>query len=179
MRQILVAALLLSAATGAALAANDEEERMSAAASGFYRVYQTFHPSDGIPSPADRAKYAPFLSVSLERLLGDAQAAEARFAKANKDSPPLLEGDIFSSMFEGATSVAVGACSGDSGKGRCVVQLGSVDQGTKKPLAWNDTVLLVNTPAGWRVDDIAYGGDWAFGNKGRLSDLLKQTIALQ
>ena len=40
-------------------------------------------------------------------------------------------------------------------------------------------VLLVNTPAGWRVDDIAYGGGWAFGNKGRLSELLKQTIALQ
>jgi hypothetical protein len=38
---------------------------------------------------------------------------------------------------------------------------------------------LINTPSGWRVDDIVYGGNWAFGNKGRLSELLKQAISFQ
>ena len=151
---------------------------MAAAASGFYRVYQTFRPSDGIPSEAERAKYAPFLSPALERLLGEAEAAEQRFAKANKDSPPLLEGDIFSSLFEGASSVAVGPCSRAGGQGRCGVKLEYVGN-DMKPVAWSDTVLLVDTPAGWRIDDIAYGGNWAFGNKGKLRDLLKQTLALQ
>jgi hypothetical protein len=50
---------------------------------------------------------------------------------------------------------------------------------TAMPVAWSDTVLVVNTPSGWRVDDIAYGGSWAFGNKGRLSELLKQTLSFQ
>ena len=178
MRAILLAGLLISVVAGVAVAAGDDEARMAATASGFYKVYQTFHPSDGIPSDADRAKYAPFLSPALERLLGDAEAAESRFAKANKDSPPLIEGDIFSSLFEGASSVAVGTCSGDSARGRCIVKMESVGNDTK-PVAWSDTILLVNTPAGWRVDDIAYGGSWAFGNKGKLSDLLRQALSLQ
>ena len=42
----------------------------------------------------------------------------------------------------------------------------------QKPVSWTDTIYLVNTPAGWRVDDIGYGGAWDFGNKGRLSQTL-------
>ena len=175
MRTILFVGLLLAST---AVVAGDKEARMAAAASGFYKVYQTFHPSDGIPSGADRAKYAPFLSSALERLLGDADAAGVRFAKANKDSPPLLEGDIFSSLFEGASSVSVGSCGGDGAKGRCIVKMEYVG-GDSKPVAWSDTVLLVNTPAGWRVDDIVYGGSWAFANQGKLTDLLRQTLTLQ
>jgi hypothetical protein len=44
---------------------------------------------------------------------------------------------------------------------------------------WTDTLLLVRTADGWKIDDIAYGGSWAFGNKGRLSDTLKQAISFQ
>jgi hypothetical protein len=68
-------------------------------AHGFYVVYSTFHPSDGIPDAAGRAKYSPFLSPAFERLLAEAAAAEARFGKANKGAPPLLEGDLFTSLF--------------------------------------------------------------------------------
>jgi len=50
------------------------------------------------------AKYAPFISAALDKLLADGNAAEIKFNKANKDSPPLIEGDLFTSMFEGATS---------------------------------------------------------------------------
>ena len=49
----------------------------------------------------------------------------------------------------------------------------------KAPFVWTDTVFLVNTPAGWRVDDIAFGGTWDFGNKGSLSETLKQVIGFQ
>jgi len=177
MRPFLIAALTISVVMGSAFAAGGETDRMAAAAIGFYGVYQTFHPSDGIPSAADRSRYAPFLSPSLESLLSAAEAAQARFSKVNKDSPPLVEGDLFTSMFEGATLVEVGTCTGDSTKGRCSVRLEHDDKSTKAT-TWNDTIFLVNTPAGWRVDDIAYGGSWVFGNKGRLTELLKQTADL-
>jgi len=176
-RFVMAFLLATAAVLGQACAASDAAG-MAAAANGFYAVYATFHPSDGIPSPADRAKYHPFLSPALEALLTDAQVAEARFAKANKGAPPLVEGDLFTSLFEGASSIAVGDCSGDAERGRCTARLEHVDT-SAKPVAWNDTVLLVNTPSGWRVDDIAYGGKWAFGNKGRLSELLKQAISFQ
>jgi len=177
MRLLLIAAVISGVVAGRALAAGDETG-MAAAANGFYAVYQTFHPSDGVPSAADRARYAPFLSSALDKLLTDAGAAEARFAKANKDSPPLIEGDLFSSMFEGATSVQVTACSGDGRSGHCAVKLEYAET-AGKPTDWTDTIYLVKTESGWRVDDIAYGASWAFGNKGRLTQTLKQTISFQ
>ena len=177
MRAILLAVLVAAGSAGAAKAAADEAT-MLATANGFYAVYKTFQPSDGVPSAADRAKYAPFLSPELAKLLADAGTAEMRFARANKGSPPLVEGDLFTSLFEGATSVEVVGCSGDSRTGHCKASLAFVQAGSK-PTDWNDTLYLVSTPAGWRVDDIAYGGTWAFGNKGRLSETLKQVISFQ
>ena len=132
MRLCWIAALPVLFVASATFAAGSEGDNMAAAANGFYGVYRTFHPSDGIPSAADRAKYAPFLSPALETLLREAEAAETRFSKANKDSPPLLEGDLFTSMFEGATSVEVGTCSSDGKRGRCSVKL-EYDDKTAKP----------------------------------------------
>ena len=178
MNRAILLALFVSASLTSGASAGGDEAAMNAAANGFYGVYKTFHPSDGVPSAGDRAKYAPYISPALEKLLADADAAELRFAKANKDSPPLIEGDLFSSMFEGATSLDVGACSGNAQAGQCAVKLEYAEAGSK-PIDWTDTVYLVKTQNGWRVDDIAYGGSWAFGNKGRLSETLKQTISFQ
>ena len=150
---------------------------MTKAASGFYAIYSTFHPSDGIPDDAARAKYAPYISPRLNDLFASAHAAQNKFAAANKDTPPLIEGDLVTSNFEGATSFKVGACTGDARTGRCAIDLTYVDADPKnKPVRWTDTASLVNTPQGWRVDDIAYGANWDFSNKGRMSDTLKVAI---
>jgi hypothetical protein len=166
--------LALALMTTPALAA-DSGAAMQDAAKGFYGVYQTLHPSDGVPGGAIRAKFAPFLSPALGGLLEQAGAAEDSFAKANKNSPPLAEGDLFTSLFEGATGVSVGSCSGNDRQGRCPVSLVYAAAGAK-PVTWTDAVLLVRTPDGWRVDDVVYGGTWAFGNKGTLSQTLRQVI---
>jgi hypothetical protein len=179
------AAIILAAGTAAMLCSTgvcfaDPSADMAKVATGFYEAYATFHPSDGIPDAKGRAKYQPFISPGLDQLLADGNRAEAAFAKANKDSPPLIEGDLFTSNFEGASSYKVGACSANGSNGRCVVTLGYDDRGQNakaKPLTWTDTVYLAASPGGWRVDDIGYGGTWAFGNKGRLSDTLKGAIA--
>ncbi|HEY0302058.1 MAG TPA: hypothetical protein VGC36_12015 [Rhizomicrobium sp.] len=172
MRRLLILGAVW-AATVAAPAVADETAAMRAAAGGFYGVYQALHPS-GLPGDADRAKFAPFLSPGLEGLLRQGAAAEARFVAAHKGAPPLVEGDLFTSLFEGASAVTVGACAAAGPGGQCAVTL-SYSDGTSKQ-AWTDTVYLVNTPGGWRVDDIGYGGGWDFGNKGRLSQVLKQVI---
>jgi len=143
-----------------------------AAASGFLSVYDSFHPSDGIPDMGARARLQPYLSPTLNKLLADAAAAQARFSAKIKDSPPLIEGDLFSSMFEGATQSKLQACAITGNQARCPVAFthaGSKGNATN----WTDTLLLVNIPGGWRVDDIAYGGGFQFGNTGRLSDTLK------
>jgi len=171
-------AVFALAALSASPALADDAGAMHAAAEGFYGVYKSFHSSDGIPDPAGRAKYQPFLSDKLATLLDQAGNADAAFSVKNKDAPPLVEGDIFTSLFEGANTISVGTCSGDAQRGQCAVAL-SHTAPRDKPVSWTDTVYLVRTPSGWRVDDIGYGGGWDFGNKGRLSQTLGEVLQLQ
>src|SRR5690242_3941016 len=169
---------ILAVATQAHAADGDA---MAKAAGSFYAVYATFHPSDGIPDAKGRAKYAPHISDRLNALLMQASAAEQRFASANKNTPPLVEGDLFTTNFEGATSYKIGNCTGDGKAGHCAIAL-TYDpriQGDaqNKPVHWTDTAYLVNAASGWKLDDIGFGGNWDFGNKGRMSDTLKMVIA--
>lgn len=146
------------------------------AAAGFLSVYGSFHPSDGIPDAGGRARLQPYLSPALNKLLAEAAAAEARFSAKIKDSPPLIEGDLFSSLFEGATGSKLGTCAISGNQTRCPVAFTHASS-NGKATNWTDTLLVANTAQGWRVDDIAYGGGFQFGNTGRLSDTLKTVIS--
>lgn len=148
-------------------------------ASTFFAIYGSFHPSDGIPNAAQLAELKAVVSPALESLLREAATAEKRFADSTKhQAPPLLEGDIFTSNFEGATAWHVGTCRTSGAQARCEVALGYRSNTTEdaKRVNWTDTIMLVRTGAGWRVDDIGYGANWNFANKGRLTDTLQSAI---
>jgi hypothetical protein len=51
------------------------------------------------------------------------------------------------------------------------------DDKKEAPQHWTDTVYLIKTNLGWRVDDIGYGATWAFANKGRATAVLHHVIA--
>jgi hypothetical protein len=177
MKAVLLAVLLL--ATPAFGAADP-----AAAVNDFYAVYNGQRATGGgIPDATVRLRYSPVLSPRLNKQLLDAATAQARLtAKVKNAVPPMLEGDIFSSLFEGATGWKVGACQGDAKTARCPVALTHVvaqaaGQKPEKPANWNDTVLLVNTPQGWKVDDVVYDAGFAFGNTGQLSGMLAMVIA--
>jgi hypothetical protein len=164
--------LLTLVLTSPAYAADDAAR----AANDFYAVYGSQH-GGGIPDAGGRARYAPLLSPRLNKQLAAAAAAEIRFAaKVKGAAPPLIEGDLFTSLFEGATAWKVGPCSDDGKTARCPASLGHVEK-TAKPTNWNDTLVLANTPSGWKVDDVIYDAGFAFGNTGRLSDTLTMVIA--
>jgi hypothetical protein len=167
-------ALVLSTALGTTACFADDD--MTKTVTGFYGAYATFHPSDGIPDAQARARYELYISPALDALLAQGSRAEEKFGKANKNSPPMIEGDLFTSNFEGATSYKIGACSGDAKLAKCTVAL-TYDNRKDKPVLWSDTVFLVATPSGWRVDDIGYGANTDFGNKGKLSETLHSIIA--
>ena len=149
---------------------------MQKAASDFYTV--ALPDISGLPDAKALAKLRPTITPQLASLLEKASASEAGFMRANKDSPPRVEGDLYSSLFEGPTTFAIGACSGDAKAGHCAVDLTYSDKSAKEPLHWSDTLFLANTADGWKVDDIGYGGTWDFGNKGRLSETLQQVVKL-
>lgn len=159
--------------------AQPTDPQITAALNGFYRVHQQSS-QDGIPDAAQRAKYGPYISAALDKLLARADAAEDKYRKANPQSPPMIEGDLFSPNFEGITSFEAGTCAVKGDTAQCKMQLHYADPHPRpqdKPVDWTDTVTLTRASGGWRVDDIAFGGHWDFGNHGTLSALLKQTIA--
>jgi hypothetical protein len=168
-----LALLLLTALPARAQDAVSDNAAM-AAANGFYSILAGIAPGGGIPGSADRARLQPLLTPRLNQALADAAAAEARFKARNKVSPPLIEGNIFSSLFEGPTAWKTGACQGDAMVQRCAIVFGRQDPG-QKPVAWTDTLVLANS-GGWKVDDIAYDANFAFGNTGTLSEMLKMVL---
>jgi len=177
-------ALMLAAPAVAQTQAVTVPADPGAAANAFYAVYgPRVGKGGGIPDAATRLRFSAVLSPRLNRQLADAAAAQARLtAKVKNAVPPMLEGDIFSSLFEGATGWKVGACQSDGNTARCPVALTHVspaipDRAPVKPPQWNDMVLLTNGPGGWKVDDVIYDAGFAFGNTGRLSSMLRMVIA--
>lgn len=175
MQRLVLAFLLLASP---ALAAGDP----AAAVNAFYDVYNGQRAQGGgIPDATVRLRLQPVLSSRLNKQLSDAASAQARLtAKVKNAVPPMLEGDIFSSLFEGASAWKVGGCQTTGKTASCGVALSYVPPAASpkaKPANWNDIVLLVNTPQGWKVDDVVYDAGFAFGNTGRLSEMLAMVMA--
>ena len=174
----ILAGLILVASPCWAASSADMQQVMETV-TGFYQVHQA-STQDGVPDTKQRSKYEQFISPELDTLLSDGDAAEALYAKRNPDSPPMVEGDLFSPNFEGISFFKIGHCAEIKSSVKCKVELRYVDPHPPpqdKPIQWVDTVTLVETASGWRVDDIAYGGTWDFGNHGTLKGLLKDVIA--
>jgi hypothetical protein len=184
MKRFAVAALLFAVPAQAA-------DTLTAAMKDFYDVYQS-QPDHGggIPDATGRLHYAAVLSPRLNKLMADAAAAQARMgARAKGAGPksavmPVLEGDIFTSYFDGATSWQFGPCEGALSKGdvQCSVFMTHVsraqpDHSPSKPVTWTDRVEMVTTPGGWKVDEVVYDRAFPSGNTGQLSDILAMVAA--
>jgi len=186
MRQLLVAMALVCAACAGPQTRADVAPPVPALAApaksptdvtgGFYNAYRTLPPGGGIPDAKARAAIEPYITPALDQLLIAAAGAEDEYATATRHkSPPLWEGDIFTSNFEGVTSVGNPVCNWSGAKGTCDVML-TYDDKSGRPVSWTDKVMLVENGADWRIDDIAYGATWDFGNKGTLRENLKEVI---
>ena len=179
MRSVCLASALIVTLSAVAWAADDP----AGAANAFYAVYKDQHAQGGIPDATVRLRYSPVLSPRLNKQLVEAAAAQARLtAKVRNAVPPMLEGDIFSSLFEGATGWKVGTCQADAKSAHCPVMLSftpppAQNPKAPKPASWSDTLILTHTPQGWKVDDVVYDAGFPFGNTGRLSEMLQMVIA--
>jgi len=181
-RRVLLAALLLAAPCAAR--ADIAADSPAAAANAFYAVYGPTHlMGGGVPDATQRVRYAPLLSPRLNTQIAQAAAAQARLtAKVKNAVPPVLQGDIFTSLFEGATAWTVANCTGDAKVAHCRATLthapaASPGAKVEKPVTWDDILVLVSTPQGWKLDDVLYDARFATGNTGRLSGMLEMVVA--
>ncbi|MCD6027745.1 MAG: hypothetical protein K0R08_2264 [Solimicrobium sp.] len=119
-----------------------------------------------------------FLSPELICLLDRARIYRDRFTKKfPTDKPPFIEGDMFTSVFEGANRYTQKSVKliGDN----AIVQLRFYhDQGMKiDGKGWQDSVLLRQKNNQWRIADIKYDGKFDFGNSGSLRQNLLEELA--
>ncbi|HEX7775039.1 MAG TPA: hypothetical protein VF449_00765 [Parvibaculum sp.] len=168
------AILAASVAICFSIPAQAASDSPAAATRAFYDTYMALHVR-GIPDEKARARFAPVISPALEKLLADATAAEDLHRERTKnEEPPLVEGDAFSSLFEGATAYEIGACQEKPDSAVCDVHLAYAESKGDKPTKWVDQAALVKSGGGWVLDDIVFGATWDFGNHGRMQDLLRQ-----
>ena len=145
------------------------------AAASFYGAYLR-STAGAFPTSRARSQLRPLLSPRLNLLLERADRAEAEHARrTHGQEPPLIEGDVFTSLFEGAGRFQVQRCRTGAMRAICPVSLG-YDTPGQRPTRWRDQLVLMHGPSGWLVDDVVYGAHWSFGNKGRLSQSLRSAI---
>ena len=141
---------------------------------GFYAVYQ---PMDryGLPSPENLAKLQPYLSSGLLSLLAEARREQETFAKEHPDEkPPFVDGDLFSSLFEGFRTFSIGKSEQIAeGRWRVPVSLSYWELSEKEAVKWSDSAIVMREGDRLVIDDFEFGGDWDFAQKGTLRENLK------
>ena len=166
-----VAALLLAGCNGSAVrTATMCADPASAPGTvcSFYERYLAIRPS-GLPTAAQQAELAPWLSDRLERQLDAARVVQAAYRQAHPgEKPPLVDGFLFASLFEGPTDFAVGTETKANGHARVPVTFSYGAETT-----WQDTVLLAREGDRYVIDDVELAGAGPFNPAGRLSELLQ------
>jgi len=148
-----------------------DERQIKNSVSAFYEVYMKVRPS-GVPTKEQQPEFTKVISTSLASLLDEAFTSEEK----NSFGETKIEGDLFSSLDQGALSYKTLQCEAQAATAACLVELTSVDDRNNAKFAWKDRVFLVRERDRWVVDDIEFLGDRPYMHKGRLKDILKQII---
>ena len=151
---------------------------------GFYQQHLKTH-SPGIPGADELTQLRPFLSQALFALLSQASDTETKYHAAAEDPvPPLVDGDLFTSLFEGATSFAVDSCESEDNRASCLVAFryagssgdGGNSAGQTGEERWKDKLLLVKENQQWRIDDIEFIGSGQSAQREYLTDTLTSIV---
>lgn len=125
----------------------------------------------GAPTPKELAALRPFIADTLARGLAFADSVrESDKRRAPDEKPAYVEGDLFSSVFEGSTSFRVMPTTSTSAP--YVVPVAFADERAKPAVRWVDTAIVILERGRLVVQDVRYGGTWDFANKGKLLDQL-------
>ena len=137
----------------------------------FYMQYMSLQ-IRGLPNADQSKAIDPFLSQEIKDLIAADLEKQKQFIKDRPDDkPPWIEGDLFSSLFEGATSYKIGRTSQKGSTANVDVALSYKDPSGVSN--WTDTVVLTKAGSKWLIRDILYKGQWQFKTAGSLVKALK------
>jgi hypothetical protein len=125
----------------------------------------------GLPDSKEWIVLKPLLTPALAAKFDEARRQQQAFAKKSPgDKPPWVEGDLFSSLFEGPTNYEIKDINEQGKRAEVLVYLQNASDGQK--VRWKDVLILKKVGSRWLLDDIRYGGNWPFAPRGTLSEML-------
>ena len=126
----------------------------------------------GLPTDDQLKELKPFLSAGLVSLIKRDQKKQAAFIKKHPDEkPPWIEGDLFSSSFEGRTQYGIGKTRTQGSTREIDVYLQF--NGETDKVKWTDTAVLKKFGDKWLVTNILFKGKWQFKSADSLLKALK------
>ncbi|WP_140919247.1 DUF3828 domain-containing protein [Limnobaculum xujianqingii] len=143
------------------------------AAQKFYSQYFASG-STGLPTDSQLATFKPYISAELYQSLEHAKKRQLDEIKQHPDEKPsLVDSDLFSSLFEGPSSVDIPSIPVLPGANNVTLQANftRTEQG-KDILHWTDEIKMVKQNDSWVIDDLVYKGNWEFAAKSTLRKAL-------
>lgn len=133
----------------------------------------------GLPNSSQLAAYRPYLSTALYNALLKAQSqpkVDLAATPNEKTGNGAVDGDIFSSLFDGPTSASVDSASTIPNTDARNIPLRVTfthekDKGASN--SWKDEVLMVREGKCWTVDDVRYMANLDFASSGTLRQVLE------
>jgi hypothetical protein len=112
---------------------------------------------EGLPNKSQLKRLSPHLSAELQNAIKGAQAVQAHCMKKFPDEKPMwIEGDMFSSNFEGFTSFKVAS----SNRAKAIIEFEYIENGQK--VAWKDELVFAEEKGKLVIDDVRYGRSEGF-----------------
>ena len=137
----------------------------------------------GVPDSLALDAVRPYLDTTLVRLLIEARQARDSVARlVPREKPPFIDGDLFSSLFEGNTSFGIRRI---DQRGDTALAVMAFTNAMQPPtVRWTDTLVIVPraNPAPkspqFVIADLRYGAAWDFGNRGTLLGSLRSALSV-
>ncbi len=143
----------------------------------FYRALRA-NPLMDLPDAEHLRPFRPLMQQSLLRRLEKAHAVDQTIrTSALIATPPALQGSLFTSLAEGFTDFELIECQTKKLVSRCQFTLIYDKQGDA--IEWQDELRLRRGRLGWQVEDVIYGGNWAYAPTGSLTSRLDAVIATE
>ncbi len=157
--------------------AHAQQNEQALVVANFYKTILTFK-DGGVPSRKKIDRLSPFISADFRNnLLGARCAEDKHFQKTKGSEPPLVEGSLFFSLFEGADKYTSIKPEPDKQPVSYLVNLEYRDPYDKHEIVkWQDRAILIKENNRWVVHDLQLLGKWQFGAKGKLSEILRGVI---
>ena len=170
--KIIIAPVLLVLLFACSELASAQPSRSSpgSTAEQFYRTYLKLQ-IRGLPDEKQLNALSPMLAPDLKRLFENATRIRDKYIQEHPDDkPPWTDGDLFTSLFEGAQSFKVGTPLVRGNRSEIPIHLVYSEGGSTT--RWSDALVLVRTKGRWLVWDILFKGEWAFKQGNSLRSVL-------